>query len=260
MVSDRALPYAALLPVSSTIFTKVLRPLLSICALLTSDLLIQLLKQAIGGDLETCCVLPNEADQASLRSSASDDCRYTLNLFNHEREFLDFVREEKRQIECLVLQDAPDLPHLLAQLQQTALLPTLILEPAIAMPSLASGVTTFLPEAAYHRAILRLSIDRLGQFDEAVDEVIDHFLQLAVNNQNLVCDLESAAFNPSLLLQQHRLAEKLKERLGYLSVYYKRNPQNFFRRMSQERRQAFLQQLKADYREIVLVYFLTKRV
>lgn len=32
-----------------------------------------------------------------------------------------------------------------------------------------------------------------------------------------------------LLLQQRRLAEKLKERLGYLGVFYKRNTRYFLR-------------------------------
>jgi circadian clock protein KaiA len=58
------------------------------------------------------------------------------------------------------------------------------------------------------------------------------------------------------MTQQLRLAQKLKERLGYLGVYYKRNPQNFLRHMAQAQREELLRQLKADYREIILGYFL----
>lgn len=52
-----------------------------------------------------------------------------------------------------------------------------------------------------------------------------------------------------------RLAEKLKERLGYLGIYYKRSSKNFLRYMSLPQRQELLQQLKVDYREIILSYF-----
>lgn len=58
-----------------------------------------------------------------------------------------------------------------------------------------------------------------------------------------------------LLLQQHRLADKLKERLGYLGVYYKRHPQYFYRNLSLDDKQQLLEQLSTDYREIILSYF-----
>jgi len=57
------------------------------------------------------------------------------------------------------------------------------------------------------------------------------------------------------MAQQLRLAEKLKERLGYLGVYYKRNPQNFLRHMTPPQKEDLLRQLKQDYREIILAYF-----
>ncbi|MBW4583211.1 MAG: circadian clock protein KaiA [Tildeniella nuda ZEHNDER 1965/U140] len=57
------------------------------------------------------------------------------------------------------------------------------------------------------------------------------------------------------MLQQRRLSDKLKERLGYLSVYYKRNPRHFFRYMTAVQRQEMLEQLRHEYREIVLSYF-----
>lgn len=59
----------------------------------------------------------------------------------------------------------------------------------------------------------------------------------------------------SLKVQQHRLTDKLKERLGYLGVYYKRNPQNFFRHLPLDQKEALLSQLKLEYRDIVLTYF-----
>ncbi len=55
--------------------------------------------------------------------------------------------------------------------------------------------------------------------------------------------------------QQNRLAEKLKERLGYLGIYYKREPRFFLKNLPHEEKQSLLQELRSEYREIVLAYF-----
>ncbi|MEG3839302.1 circadian clock protein KaiA [Microcoleus sp. herbarium14] len=55
--------------------------------------------------------------------------------------------------------------------------------------------------------------------------------------------------------QQRRLAEKLRERLGYLGVYYQRNSQIFLRNLSGLEKKKFLEQLKLSYRNIILNYF-----
>ncbi|TVQ51846.1 MAG: circadian clock protein KaiA, partial [Spirulina sp. DLM2.Bin59] len=61
---------------------------------------------------------------------------------------------------------------------------------------------------------------------------------------------------PSFLIgQQRRLADKLQERLGYMGIYYKRNPQDFFRNLSPQDKQELLQELSLEYREIILNYF-----
>jgi circadian clock protein KaiA len=56
--------------------------------------------------------------------------------------------------------------------------------------------------------------------------------------------------------RQQRLAHKLNERLGYLGVYYKRDPDCFARSMLPDEREAFLRSLKEAYREIIVTYFL----
>ena len=65
---------------------------------------------------------------------------------------------------------------------------------------------------------------------------------------------------PSFLLQQQRrLSEKLNERLGYLAVYYKRSPSQFFRHLDRHHKQELLDRLKLQYRQIVLEYFADSR-
>ncbi|WP_198648297.1 circadian clock protein KaiA, partial [Cyanothece sp. BG0011] len=68
-------------------------------------------------------------------------------------------------------------------------------------------------------------------------------------------DMSSENNQSFLLLQQRRLAEKLKERLGYLGVYYKRDPKYFYRNLSPKDKQELLKQLMISYREIILNYF-----
>ena len=53
----------------------------------------------------------------------------------------------------------------------------------------------------------------------------------------------------------HELSLKLKARLGYLGVYYKRKSEHFWRNLSDKERQKLLIQLQAEYRDIVLCYF-----
>jgi circadian clock protein KaiA len=247
----------------------VLRSPLYLCAYLTTDALIRSLNQFIGGGFTT----------------APDPGRYTLSLFSQENEFLQFVEQEKQHIDCLILQDDADLPDLMAQLQQhDMLLPALILvestpsplvaslstaldesspnQPAKASRAVAESDQTVTPstEFSYHSATLRVSAQQFDQLDQAINQAISKFLKLAAASPPAIANAQldpvaALTTHNSLMLQQRRLAEKLKERLGYLGVYYKRNPQNFIRHMTQPQRQAFMEQLRADYREIILSYF-----
>jgi circadian clock protein KaiA len=95
-----------------------------------------------------------------------------------------------------------------------------------------------------------------------VEEAIAKFLRLSTNDPPVLDAPADAVANltiiSSLSQQQRRLAEKLKERLGYLGVYYKRNPANFLRHMTPSERQELLERLKDDYRKIILEYFSSK--
>jgi circadian clock protein KaiA len=112
----------------------------------------------------------------------------------------------------------------------------------------------------YHSAEVIVPWSNIEQINNYIDLAITKFLNLApscsltkeVNQTETNYKSNSQHF---LLLQQRRLAEKLKERLGYLGVYYKRNPQDFYRNSSPQKKQAIIQELSADYRQIILDYF-----
>ncbi|NJO42011.1 MAG: circadian clock protein KaiA [Cyanobacteria bacterium CRU_2_1] len=183
--------------------------------------------------------------------------RYTLNQFDSPQELLEFV-QENQPIDCLVLQDAPELQSLLDQLQQQSMFfPVVIVQPNPTVSIVGHPASRF----SYHPAILEISAKHLSQINSVIDQAIGKFIQLVPVNpstdasQAPVALVEQPATHQSLMAQQARLAKKLKERLGYLGVYYKRNPQHFLRHMTQPQREELLKQLKEEYREIILFYF-----
>ncbi|WP_242036746.1 circadian clock protein KaiA [Leptolyngbya sp. FACHB-321] len=112
----------------------------------------------------------------------------------------------------------------------------------------------------YHTAEVWITIAQCDAISDYIEQAIEQFLHLsptcrlsnALSTVDLSTDITAQNF---LMLQQRRLTEKLKERLGYLGVYYKRNPRNFFRYMALEQQQETLEQLRDHYREIILYYF-----
>lgn len=232
-----------------------MRPQLFICCLISSDALAQSLKYSLQRD--------------SFEGALSG--QYKLTQFSVETEFLSFIEREK-QLDCLILQDTTQLLATLGQIRERAIfLPTVILDSVTSSsakessakdsPTLAEADLLDLdPAALYHTAVLRTSVDQLHQIDQTIDRAIDQFLTLSLScplpeQDSTPGSLAALTTHTSLVAQQKRLSDKLKERLGYLGVYYKRNPQNFLRHLPSSERKELIQQLKEDYREIVLNYF-----
>lgn len=239
--------------------------------------------------LTICTLLDSETLARSLQHYLSGE-RYLLTRHQSPAEFLQFVEQEKQILDCLILEDGPDLLPLVNQLYaQGTLLPLVILKPdlpatdnsSLAQPapespdnyknnenretaiaeapkSLAKELTSGEGSFFYHAAAVEVYYSQLSHISHYIDEAIANFLKLS--SVAPWCKTNSDA-DPIpeeenvLLQQQRRLAEKLKERLGYLGVYYKRNPQNFFRNLPSAERHEFIANLKSAYRQIVLEYF-----
>ncbi|MBI4782009.1 MAG: circadian clock protein KaiA [Oscillatoriophycideae cyanobacterium NC_groundwater_1537_Pr4_S-0.65um_50_18] len=197
--------------------------------------------------------------------------RYKLTQISSETQFLQVISQENFHVDCFIFYEASISQKLLDQLQQQAIFfPAVVLMPKGSASENVPAANTPTAELAadfspsrwvYHTAMLELPWEQLDQIERAIEAAINKFIQLLPISQ-----IESSASLPlgsdktqltqkSLISQQMRLAERLKERLGYLGVYYKRSPQNFLRHMSLPQREELLQELKADYREIILSYF-----
>lgn len=124
----------------------------------------------------------------------------------------------------------------------------------------SSSSNLFGSENPYHPAVLAVSIDDLKDLPTLVDRSIVSFLKLSPADslppKAMQLDQKFQQQGKKVLKRkQQTLAQKLKERLGYLSIYYKRDSNNFLRHMQPEDKKAFLAKLKQDYRKIVLGYF-----
>lgn len=234
-----------------------LRPLLFVCVFLDNDVLASKLVP----------FLPAE--------------RYAVSCFTSVSEFLLFAGDQKQQLDCLILEENPALFSLASLLrEQDILLPAVIIKAPgenIPVPDESLASTTSVQELGllssstkavadntspcfYHRAEVCFSCDELSKITDYIHEALAAFLKLSPDD-DLTLPSEDTTSNQItsqhylMQQQQHRLAEKLRERLGYLGVYYKRNPQGFIRNLSQAEKRELLDLLKNEYREIVLNYF-----
>ncbi|MBD1935144.1 MULTISPECIES: circadian clock protein KaiA [Cyanophyceae] len=223
--------------------------------------------------LSICTFVSNESLAKSVRDDLSSD-HYLVTQASSLSEFFAEIEQHKQEIDCLVLQEEGELLPLFNQLyEQGTLLPIVIFKKVTHelsnyavitdKPSNVSSVADAnqsLGTYLYHAAEVHVTASQANKMTLLIDQAIARFLTLAPScrlpdlsaNLDPVTELNTQSF---LMLQQRRLAEKLQERLGYLGVYYKRNSQAFFRHLSRTERQEILNQLKAEYRQIVINYF-----
>lgn len=218
--------------------------------------------------LSICLFIPDDLLAQSITSLLSGD-RYTLTLVSSASELFDFVEKNQETIDCLLVLNQADLLPILNQLyEQGTLVPAILIDlqnvsNSDAKTELSNNIAieVGVPTYFYHSAEVRLLADKIEQIAATIDLAIGHFLHLgpscSLSKQptNKIKNHEIGEQQSSLFLQQNRLAKKLKERLGYLGVYYKRNSRYFYRNLSETEKKDLLDELYADYREILLNYF-----
>lgn len=192
-----------------------------------------------------------------------DKGKYVVHTDTQAANFIAWLQGHPDRLDCLIV-DGDILDEALLQSLATngILVPTVVLVSPTAIDIKAEG--SQVNEAAldaiansYHTAMVATPIDQLDQIEGAIRQAIQDFIALPAGS----CPLPRTTHPDSLPIpdilsaQQERLTDKLKARLGYLGVYYKRNSENFLRNMRQADRKKFLNQLKVGYRKIVLGYF-----
>ena len=212
--------------------------------------------------LSVCIYAPSTKLAESLEKVLSNE-RYSLNFLETPVQFFDFVQANKEKIDCLILvEDGHLLPVFNQLYEEGTLLPVLIIDHEIDSHNREyKTLKKMSPTHRYHSAEINLSADKIEYIIPLMDQAIAQFLSLAPSSPVSVSPKQKdqeqiKGYGHSfLLLQQRRLAEKLKERLGYLGVYYNRSPKLFYRNLSPEEKEELIDLLSEEYRKIILVYF-----
>ena len=199
-----------------------------------------------------CSFLPTHSIVEAV-DLALDGDRYAVTHFQASNKFLEFIEKHDREIDCLILQDQPRLGSISDRLcQDGRFLPAVILQPT-------DGSSSHSNQLFYHNAAICLPETQLDGLIHSIEVAIAQFLSLSPTERFIEPLSDSSESvgdrSRSLREQQQRLSEKLKERLGYLGVYYKRNPQFYLRNQSPSDREESIERLKSSYREIILNYF-----
>lgn len=174
---------------------------------------------------------------------------YHVHWSPTEADFHRWIEENFHQIDCLILDHSAQTLNALEELRTAGfLLPAILVEADGADPSF------HIRAEIYHKAVTVVTLDNLDQLERYLHQAIKHFLDLPATQSEASPSLK-ASHSMLLRSQQQRLTDKLKERLGYLGVYYKRNSDQFLRNMSQSEQEELLDQLREEYRVIILKYF-----
>lgn len=222
----------------------------------------------------TICMFVLDVDLIEQIRNALDGDRFALTLCHSHAEFIEMLSSDWSHFDSLILEAHDELPELVRKLHQAKLLlPAIILtSPHRSSSAPASEQDRSLERRSkiaasdpvkaasgqshfYHQAEVTLNFAPETSLEDSVTKALAQFLQLTPSDK---ASPPSPSVSQKITLleeKQRLLTEKLKERLGYLGVYYKRNPQRFLRNLSATEAIDLIEQLQALYQDIVLQYF-----
>ncbi|WP_322758434.1 circadian clock protein KaiA [Synechococcus sp. CBW1107] len=105
-------------------------------------------------------------------------------------------------------------------------------------------------QCQYHEAEVHLQPDQLEQLKYSIDAAVSRFLR-----QGLLHGSSQSVDSEAPTPEAWKLANRLKDRLGYLGVFYKRDAARFLRNLPKQEAQKLLQSLQRTYRDLLLSYF-----
>ncbi|MFN7899873.1 MAG: circadian clock protein KaiA [Synechococcaceae cyanobacterium] len=125
----------------------------------------------------------------------------------------------------------------------------LMVERGLLLPAVVIGEVTGRIE--YHDAEVHLPQDQLEQLSYSLDAALSRFLRRGL--------LSAAPLAPGTPEEQAddrwKLANRLKGRLGYYGVYYKRDPSRVLANLPQTERKELVASLRRTYRDLLISYF-----
>lgn len=104
----------------------------------------------------------------------------------------------------------------------------------------------------YHDAEVHLPPDQLEQLPYSIDAAVSRFLRRGLLGGGSATPGNGGAADTP---ERWKLANRLKGRLGYLGVFYKRDPSRFLRSLPEGERHDLLRSLERTYRDLLISYF-----
>ncbi|WP_411868263.1 circadian clock protein KaiA [Vulcanococcus limneticus] len=126
-----------------------------------------------------------------------------------------------------------------------------LVEQGLLLPAVVIGEVNGRTD--YHEAEVHLPLDQLEQLSYSVDAAVSRFLRRGLSNAPPAATAPPAAATAPP--PGWGLPSRIKDRLGYLGVFYKRDPSLFLRNLPEPEREELLGSLERTYRDLLLSYF-----
>jgi circadian clock protein KaiA len=167
--------------------------------------------------------------------------RYQLEPIGEEGDPVACLDSRREDFDAVLLEQGAIDPATYRALSDLGLL----------LPAVVIGEVTGRIE--YHDAEVHLPTDQLEQLTYSLDAAVSRFLRRGlVSSGGNGSPPQGATIDTS---DRWKLANRLKERLGYLGVYYKRDPSRFLRNLPASDREDLLRSLTRTYRDLLVSYF-----
>jgi len=188
--------------------------------------------------LTIASLLPDPCVERACRSWLKGG-RYQLEDLGSLADPIQELQQRRELFDVVLLQQGVHPPEVYETLRQQGLL----------LPAVVIGEVSGRVE--YHEAEVHLPQDQLEQIAYSVDAAVSRFLRQGMPSAPAAGGEAAGADTP----ERWRLPNRLKGRLGYLEVFYKRDPSLFLRNLPQDEREELLRSLKRSYRDVLIGYF-----
>ncbi|WP_398329941.1 circadian clock protein KaiA [Vulcanococcus sp.] len=188
--------------------------------------------------LTIASLLPDPRVERACRSWLKGG-RYQLEDLGSLADPIQELQQRRELFDVVLLQQGVHPPEVYETLRQQGLL----------LPAVVIGEVSGRVE--YHEAEVHLPQDQLEQIAYSVDAAVSRFLRQGMPVPPAAGGEAAGADTP----ERWRLPNRLKGRLGYLGVFYKRDPSLFLRNLPQDEREELLRSLKRSYRDVLIGYF-----
>jgi circadian clock protein KaiA len=214
------------------------------------------------------CLFSKDKYLVDLIQKALNQNTYNLTVIAYQDALLELVQNQREKIDCLLIANETASRNLVSQLQHLDIvIPTAIIYQEKEL--LEEEIIIYhLAEVKFKLTSSESKVPNLEKTKTAVTSSISNQINLALAKflhlsphapikEYLAPQPKNQAETTHnlLALQQRRLAEKLKERLGDLGVFYQRSTQDFYRNLPKSQQNKLSEQLAKDYRKIIISYF-----